>query len=168
MIYVKHLITFGLVLLAAPWLGRFLVQKYLDHFRLARLPLTWFFVVSSLVAAVAVPLLAQAWFDYLRGHTEWTDLQVRLIALGVSGGIYGALLGAQPYMRWGLAVFLGAGMGATCARLYTLWTPAPWQPLVYALLLAGIPLCTIQAPSPSRQRRLGGSRKLFPFSGLWH
>lgn len=168
MIYVKHLVYLGFALGIAPWLGLLFVNLYLGRYRLSPMPATWFMAIGSLVATVGLPLLGQGLFDLLLQNTTLAPQIARTIALGVVGLLFGLLISLQPYMNFWRALILGLIAGVGCAWLYSVLPAAWYSLLLYATILAGLPLLSMEAPNRSSQIRIRASRKNSPMRGLWH
>lgn len=168
MIYVKHLIYLGVVLALTPWIGRAIVNLYLGRFRLAAVPATWALLIGSLVFGAGLPLAGQGIFDLLQTYTTLVPLAARMIALGVVGLLFGLLIGCQPYMLFWRALVLGLIAGVGCAWLYSVLPAEWWSLLIYATVLAGLPLLAFEAPNRSGQVRVRASRQNSPMRGLWH
>ncbi|MBL8048825.1 MAG: hypothetical protein JNJ45_09090 [Chthonomonas sp.] len=168
MIYAKHVVYLGLVLAIAPWLGRALVNLYLERFRLSPVPATWVLLVGSITVGFGLPLLGQGVFDLLSTQTTLQSLVARMIALGVVGLLFGVLIGLQPYMHFWRAMLLGVIAGVGCAWLYSVLPAEWWSLVIYATVLAGLPLLSFEAPNKSGQIRVRASRRNSPMRGLWH
>lgn len=145
-LYVKHLVLMSLALLAAPTLARLFAREAGARRRLRRPGLSAGFIVSRLLFALLVPLVAQAVFSFT-GH--------RMLALALSGALYGATFGnEEDFPRlWGALWGALGGVGAAFAYA-TFGTNVETRALCVAVF-AVAPLLAYRSAAASNRRRVG-------------
>jgi len=160
-LYTKHLLLMSLALLAVPIVGRVFARFSGRAHRVLRPGVGFVFVLSRLLLALAVPLLAQGAYAGL--SAQWpNEAWNRLAALAFAGAVYGAFFGdEQDFPRFPGAIW-GAFGGLGTALLYELIPSSSEGRALCVALFATVPLLAYRPFNHLVRRKLSSGGLISP------
>ena len=159
-LYAKHLVLMSLALLVVPLVGRVFARASGRRHRVLRPGLGLGFILSRLLLALVVPVLAQGAFAWLAASYDagWT----RFAALAFAGAVYGALFGDDEDFPRLAGALWGALGGLGAAWLYaSIPTSGEGRSLCVALF-AAVPLLAYRPFGALARRRLSAGGLILP------